>query len=572
MLDYIHLYQNPHEKEFNMDFLESTFDKSMDAYVIEWMHDFETIKNIKILDYTIVEDQDDIDINAHMININYKKKNLDEIVVPKYKYMLQSRYHEIVFRIQIKTNLHEKVITKRILVPSEYYGNVYIDGRKMKIIWQLVDASTYSQRGRVTMKSRNPIAIYGNNHRVIPDIYGTEFVVPAYSYAQVATKSKYSSTKKQKPKFIEPLLMFLVKLGCKKTIKYFGMEGIVKIKKSYTKKDECDCYIFECNDVYIIVIKELFEAFDLVKSFVAMFYRLQNRDFPVTSDVLEDKEYWICRIGYIGSMKNKNIYSFYEKGKTCVHKIERLLEKATSDSLRLPDIYKGDIYRILYWIMTNYDFLKQRENIDMANKRIRKNEVIVGATLGKKISENINKLIERKSKSKLNTMDTLLELFNFNSDIIVNGMKNMNDMVKSNDGSNDMAFLNKFAFTAKGYQSLGEKSSKMIADKYRYLHPSMVGVIDLFTTSNSDCGMSGSIVPFVKLYDGFFFTPEGEPCKTRYEFEKALKEDFGIDRGLPLDTFEEYIEYLTKKNEFAKEFEYETIEIVEKEEETPKEE
>lgn len=93
----------------------------------------------------------------------------------------------------------------------------------------------------------------------------------------------------------------------------------------------------------------------------------------------------------------------------------------------------------------------------------------------------------------------------------------------------------------------------------------MVGTLDLFTTSNSDCGMSGAIVPFVKLYDGFFFTPEREPCRARYLFEVTLKEMFGIDRKLPLDTFEEYLEYISKHDTFDKDFQYEPITIVERE-------
>ena len=95
----------------------------------------------------------------------------------------------------------------------------------------------------------------------------------------------------------------------------------------------------------------------------------------------------------------------------------------------------------------------------------------------------------------------------------------------------------------------------------------MVGTVDLFTTSNSDCGMSGSIVPFVKLYDGFFFTPEHEPCKARYYFECELKEKFGIDRKLPLDTFDDYIEYISKQKIFDKDLAYEPICIVEREKE-----
>lgn len=566
MLDYIALYPNKHEDEMNMDFLTSSFDKPLDYYVIACMKDFETVSNIDILEYTIIKDQDEVDINNHMVNINYKKKNLDSIQIPTYSYMMDSRYHEIDFKIRVKTNLHEKIILKRILVPTLHDGVYVINNKKMKAIWQLVDASTYSRRGNVTMKSRNPIMIYVNKHRIIPDVNGNEFVLTGYSYAQDSSKKrKNSASKKSKMQFMDPLLLFLAKMGMKKTIDFFGMTDIIKVKRSYTKADEKKYYIFECNDVYFLAKQEIFDTCELVKNFICMTSFLQHRDFPVTWDVLEDTNYWTCRIGYIGSAKSKNLMSFYEKGRSTIHHVERTLSQLTKESLRLPEVYKENGYKIIYWMITNFDALKQRVNIDMKNKRIRKNEAIVDATLGRKISENISKLIERKSKSKMNTMDTLLELFNFNSDIILTGMRNMNDMIKSDDASNDMAFLNDMAYTCKGYQSLGEGNSKMIADKYRYLHPSMVGVVDLFTTSNSDCGMSGAIVPFVKLYDGFFFTPDHEPCHARYEFEKELKEVFEIDRKIPLDTFDDYIQYVDKKKSFRKELTYEPIEIVEKE-------
>lgn len=80
--------------------------------------------------------------------------------------------------------------------------------------------------------------------------------------------------------------------------------------------------------------------------------------------------------------------------------------------------------------------------------------------------------------------------------------------------------------------------------------------------------MSGSIVPFVKLYDGFYFTDEKEPCLTRYAFEKSIHEKFDVNRKLPLDTFEEYIAYIEKKNEFKDLLKYEPIQIIEKEDKT----
>ena len=102
------------------------------------------------------------------------------------------------------------------------------------------------------------------------------------------------------------------------------------------------------------------------------------------------------------------------------------------------------------WMIFEFDNLKTRNNMDLHNKRIRKNEYIVGSTLGKKIAENINKIIEKQSKSKMNTMDTLLESFNFASDIIVNGMRNNGDLVKSDELVNDFTALQDMYFSAKG--------------------------------------------------------------------------------------------------------------------------
>ena len=52
-------------------------------------------------------------------------------------------------------------------------------------------------------------------------------------------------------------------------------------------------------------------------------------------------------------------------------------------------------------------------------------------------------------------MDTLLEIFNFGSDIVVAGMRNLNDLIKTDDIVNDMDSLQALAFSAKGPNSLG---------------------------------------------------------------------------------------------------------------------
>jgi hypothetical protein len=452
MLNYIALYPNKYENEFNNEFLLSKNDTPLIDYIISTMREFEAIENIEILDYNIVTNQDEIDINQHSVNINFKKKDLSNIEIPKFKYMTDSKFSEIIFKIKVSTNLSEKIIEKRLLVPVEDNGFYLNNNKKMKAIWQLVDASTYSQRGKITLKARMPIIIYHNKHRLTTDVDGNEFILPSYSYA-LDTRSKRKGSKK-KTKFINPLMIYSAKIGFNKTKKFFGMENIVYIVEEIKEKDRDLFYFFELDELFIKVDKYLFDKYDMVKSFVCMTANLRLKEFPLNYSRLEDKEYWTCRIGYLGAIKNKNILSFKEKGNTTVYMIERLLNNVTINNLRLPKMYKNNIYFLIYWMMVNFDELKLKNNLDMANKRIRKNEYIVLSSLGKKVSENINKIIEKKSKSKMNNMETLLELFNFSSDIIVSGMRNINDLIKSDELVNDLTFLLDLTYSSKGPNKL----------------------------------------------------------------------------------------------------------------------
>lgn len=560
MLNYIAMYPNKYEDEMNPDIILGRQDTPIEDFIIMAMKELEAIDNIKIESIQVVRDQDEVDINRHMININYKKKNIDEIEIPKYKYIADSRYGEIIFTIRVSTNLNEKIITKRILYPIEYNGFYYNNGKKMKAIWQLVDGSTYAQRGKNTLKSRMPIIIYQNRKRIITDINEMKYIVTSYSYALNGRTKKPGA--KAKVKFINPIMIYSAKMGMQNTIDFFGMKGIVSIETK-VKKDEDVYYYFPLNDMYIKVLKDKFEKYDLVRSFVCMVYNLNSTDFPVTPKNMEDKDYWICRIGTVGAAKNKNLSTFREKGVTTVFMIERLLDATTIMNLRLPMYYKSNIYYLIYWMMISFDELRTKSNIDMANKRIRKNEYIVNSSLGKKVNENINRLIEKRGRSRLNSMDTLLELFNFGSDIIISGMRNLNDLIKTDDLVNDNDFILDLAFSSKGPQSLGDGNNKKIATKYRYLHPSMAGILDLNTSSNSDIGLSGSFTPFAKLYDKFYFTPDREPCGARYKFEKDLYDE-GFRKN-PGDTFEEYLKKLDKNDRFKELLTYEPIKIIEKE-------
>ena len=577
MLNTIHLYPNAEEENFNVSFLTSANDISIEDLVVMNMKEFEVIQNITILGYYLETDPEKIDINEHTININYKRKS-DKLDIPKYKYLNPDRVAEMVFTIEIKTNVNQKIITKKILIPVEYNGFYYIGNKKWKTEWQLCDASTYNQRGKITLKSRMPIIIYQTKHRPIMDLEGMIHDTRTYSYA-LNSKSRFNSAK-PKPKFINPMMIYSAKMGLEEAIVYMGAGPDISIlsrsKAEYKEYDNLDeFYYFNINEVVFRVDKYMMDTNKHIASIVGMLKSLESNEFPVSYALLsnfeEEKQYWRCRIGYVGAAKSKNLLSFLEKGNTTIKMFERLLDNVTQMNLRLEEPYKRDIYALMKWMLYEFDNLKTRNNMDLNNKRIRKAEYIVQPTLGKKIAENIIKIIEKSGKSSQNIIDTLLEGFNFPSDIIISGMRSNGYLIKSDELVNDFTALSDLYYSSKGPNSLGENSSKMISQKYRNIHPSFMGSIDINVSSNSDVGMSGAFTPFVKLYNNFYFTPEGEPDQEMYMLAKdhdAHYKEIGYDKmqtpeDVSFDNYDEYLEYLKNKAR-PKRLDPEVIKIVEK--------
>lgn len=74
----------------------------------------------------------------------------------------------------------------------------------------------------------------------------------------------------------------------------------------------------------------------------------------------------------------------------------------------------------------------------------------------------------------------------------------------------------------KGPHSLGGKNSNNISIRYRGIHPSFLGNIDLLVCGNSDPGTSGVLSPFGKI-DGLYFDNSSEPDDFMYDLSRDIK-------------------------------------------------
>lgn len=80
----------------------------------------------------------------------------------------------------------------------------------------------------------------------------------------------------------------------------------------------------------------------------------------------------------------------------------------------------------------------------------------------------------------------------------------------------------------------GGKNSNNISIRYRGIHPSFIGNIDLLVCGNSDPGTSGVLSPFGKI-DGLYFNNSEEPNDFIFNFREDV-------RKLIDDTDAEYLE------------------------------
>ena len=74
MLNVIDQFPNEEAAQFNTAFLNSENDIPILDLVVMCMKEFEAVENVEILSYDVTTDPDDIDVNYHSVNINYKRK------------------------------------------------------------------------------------------------------------------------------------------------------------------------------------------------------------------------------------------------------------------------------------------------------------------------------------------------------------------------------------------------------------------------------------------------------------------------------------------------------------------
>jgi hypothetical protein len=491
MIDFLKEYQNPNEDRLNFGLMNRDYDDDLIEHIVASCKSLEVLKHVEFAGYDYISDEKQIDLNTYMTTRRKSKKKVDT----KYMYLQDSRYVELRLKFKLNCKGEKAIIEKPLLIPVPDENGYYtIKGKKYFLLYQLVDASTYTTRQNLTLKSLMPVSIK-RNVKEFKDSTGELHTAPTYMIMIF-----------KKP--VDILLFYFAKTGVKKTLEYFSVNTIMKFVSEERDTDN-NIYFPISSKILLEVNKQFFNKYQYVQSIAFMILSIvTNR---LSFDLLEDKTYWVERIG---SLNATNAYNYYEKGLNTLTFFDRMLDETTKKILKLHDPNKKNIYSVVRWMIQNYNELRKKDNLDLTNKRLRCNEYIA-SLLTKEFSQRVNRIISLGNKV---TIDKVKEIFKFPGMVIMEQLYK-SGLLRFDDKINDMDFYSKYRFTLKGPNALGGKNDNNISVKYRGIHPSYIGIIDINVCGTSDPGSSGVITPFAAT-DGLYFDASYESEDAIFEMEK----------------------------------------------------
>lgn len=520
--EFIYKFNNENRPKFNQELFKRSDDELINAIRdVIYSCERDSSFTIKITNFQVIDDYDDVNhiLWEYEDSIINKGKKSDETKSYKLK---DNQYNFInlkdsdlkIIRVDYFIQIFEKKnglvsdnITVYIAIPRIVDGFYFrLNGNYYSAMYQIVDASTYNNSAARNAKKQSitfktvfmPIRVYRYTN-ILKDLNGV--AVPCtYFIANMFKKS------------ILLMKYILAKMGYYEAITFFGIKGVY-ITNSFKEFDQEQNYIFPVRDAYIIVNKLMYDSVQVMQSFVYTLYTVYNYTKDINYTDLFSKNQWIKSLGM--EFTTKDFDTIHEKGYNILGSLEFIYDRMTMNDLKLRIEDKADIYRVLRWMMYEFNTLRQKDNLDISTKKVRWAEYIA-SYYASKLATGIYRISDKGDKADLTTIRKAIQISPM---YLINSISKC-QLVNYRDCVNDIDSITALKYTYKGISGIGEKSNA-ISNAYRSIHPSHLGRVDVDSSSNSDPGISGTLCPLATLYDKHF-TEYTEPSTWETDLAKVI--------------------------------------------------
>ena len=455
---YMSAFQASNSEKFNKDFLNV---KERDNEIIYLETVMKTLNSIEGMEYVKMEEvkhriydptEEDLKATTYI--------DIDKSLLKIYRFF---------FRITKDDRC--EIISFDLFYPELIKGQYFlINDNRYFPVFQMLDSSFFNTPKAVVLKT---------------------LVMPI-----VMTLLDDSLTLNLFKKKINPFNYYFAKFGFYETLDYFGIKDKIIIKD--TDKDlTIDLAIY----TKFAISKKLFFYIETAEydkdKFIynSIMHTLSTRS---RLERLDEEDVWKKKLGSFFTTTTDKAKKIAKADNTLVS-LERCLDDLNKNILRLAEEDKSDIYALLRYMIRNYGILRQRNNCEIANKRIRSHEYLVYPLLTK-----FSGFVRRINNGKNITFEKLCD-FKPSKGFIVK-FAITNELLRYDNSCNSISLVTKLRFSQGGIQS--QFSSGSVNIVYRTNHPSYVGKIDLLATSAGSPGCTGLFTPFCQLYDDRYFTKD----------------------------------------------------------------
>lgn len=514
--DFIHKYNDQFRPKFNQWFFDRKDDDLINALRdVIYSCQRDSIFKIKVLDFEVIDGYDDVnhilwEYEESVINKNKSSSSSDSSKPKKTSSSSSSKKKDnqfayinlkdsdlklikVTYYLEItekKNGLVNDTITVYIAIPRIVDGFYFrLNGNLYSAMYQIVDASTYNnsaakntKKQSVTFKSifaairvyRYSSKLVNINNEAIPAVY---FIINVFKKSVLILK------------------YFLAKFGIYEAARFLGLVDIFVLKDISTI-DQSIFHIFPVKDMYICCPMKEYDDNQICQSFVYTLYMILNGMKDYRYPDVFGKRLYTESIGLEFTSKDMNI--IYEKGLNIMDSLEAIYDLVTKNDLKLDDEDKADIYRVLRWIIYEFNSLRQKDNLDITTKKIRYAQYLA-SFYASKLFLAICRISDNAERADLNTMKKALQIPPM---YFINAITKC-QLVNYKNCVNDLDSIIALKYTYKGISGIGEKQNA-ISSAYRSVHPSHLGRVDIDSSSNSDPGVSGTICPLANIYEDHF--------------------------------------------------------------------
>lgn len=545
MLKYLNNFLNTNPEKFNKEFIMSRSDNDVLEHVKDIFKSLEIINEFEVLDVKLTTDE------SQLGPIRNNRQF--------YKSILPSRLNKITYRVKItpsndttadspimlediekennpdyvapsfKPSEESFIVEKDIFINKLIDKTFYInEGARYFLTYQIVDNATYGNTDSVSLKSlAMPINVSRKEKINIESYFDSTKIYENYDSFEVLLFSKR----------VSPLLYVLAKYAYNSLV----MQPIDDEKLLFDQRNELrdtnmlkkfnqfwgtnikisdDELSFEDGWVvikhknrfgvgtFIGVEEDMLLNHEPTKLIIGSLLNMKIDKKSIiyfTEDDFNKPMFWIDKLASIFT-KNADPFKKYAKIKNMLISFDRLIDDPTRKTLKIGKEHSKDTLSILKYIIMNFEKLSTEDNFDLDKKRIRMYEYQL-YPLRILFASHIFRILNSPSRTKA----VLERVFSSLSPMHVVKQTVSNELLRYYNATNEMnLFTSLLRYSIRGPQSL----SRTVSMEQRDIHPSHVGRLSLIAASPGDPGLTGTLSPFVEIFDGYFKEQEDDDIET----------------------------------------------------------